>query len=263
VGQRGGYFDPFGIIRDVMQNHLLQILALVAMDEPAQYSSAAIRDAKVALLDRIVPVRLDRMVTGQYDAAPAGGRPQPAYTGEPGVPRESRTPTYAAAVLEIAGDRWQGVPFWVEAGKAVNERINEIRITFKARAGSVFGDAFGPLAANEMVIRVQPDEAIQMRINNKVPGLKMALQPTELDLRYHAAFDALIPDAYECLLLDVLRGDRSLFIRADELAAAWDVFTPVLHALDDQRVVPERYSFGSAGPAGARQLAERWGFANG
>jgi glucose-6-phosphate 1-dehydrogenase len=258
VGQRGGYFDQFGIIRDVMQNHLLQILALTAMEPPAALDSHAVRNAKVALLSAMPPLAPENLIVGQYVAAP-GATAGPGYVEEPGVPRDSCTPTYASAVLEIRNDRWRGVPFMIAAGKAVDRRVNEIRVRFRAPARSLFGAAHGGVLADEMVIRVQPDEALDLRIMNKVPGLRMLLRQTDLNLRYQAAFDAAIPDAYECLLLDVLRGDRSLFIRADELAAAWDVFTPALHALEAERVRPEPYVRGSRGPAGAAALAARRG----
>ncbi len=256
VGQRGGYFDGFGIIRDVMQNHLLQILALLAMERPARFDANAVRDEKVRLLRAVAPVAPDELIVGQYAAAPPH---RPAYTQEPTVPADSVTPTYAAAVLHIENERWRGVPFFVEAGKALDVQVSEVRLRFRAAPGNLFGDAMGPLTANEMVIRVQPDEAIELRIMNKVPGLKMALQPTPLNLRYQSAFQAEIPDAYECLLLDVIHGDRSLFIRADELAAAWDIFTPVLHAMEARRQAPEPYVFGSRGPESASQLLARAG----
>lgn len=256
VGQRGGYFDGYGIIRDVMQNHLLQILALLAMDRPARFDANAVRDAKVRLLRAIQPVGFDDVVTAQYAAA---GPSKPGYTQEPTVPADSLTPTYAATVLRIDNDRWRGVPFFVEAGKALDAGLSDVRLRFRRPPGDLFGGAAGPVDANELVIRVQPDEAIEMRIMNKVPGLKMALQPTPLNLRYQAAFNAQIPDAYECLLLDVLRGDRSQFIRADELAAAWDIFTPVLHELESRRTQPETYPFGSHGPVAADRLATRCG----
>jgi glucose-6-phosphate 1-dehydrogenase len=140
--------------------------------------------------------------------------------------------------------------------------VNEVRIRFRPVETDIFDPSMGEMKANEMVIRVQPDEAIELKIMNKVPGLNMALQRTELDLRYKAAFDALIPDAYECLLLDVIQGDRSLFIRADELAAAWDVFAPVLNEMETGRLVPLRYPFGGSGPANAAELARKSGFSD-
>lgn len=243
VGMRGGYFDQFGIIRDVMQNHLLQILALLAMERPRRFDAHAVRDEKVRLLRCVEPPTLDRIVVGQYGASASGT--QPAYTAEPTVPPTSLTPTYAATVLRINNDRWRGVPFFMESGKALEQKVNEVKIRFRPVPANIFDASMGGVAANELTIRIQPDEAIELRIMNKVPGLNMVLQPMPLNLRYQSAFNVEIPDAYECLLLDVIKGDRSLFIRADELAAAWDVFTPVLAALEEQSVRPAIYPFGS------------------
>lgn len=249
IGSRSGYFDRYGIIRDVMQNHLLQILALMAMDEPTRYEAHAIRDEKVRLLRSIPPLTLRDVVIGQYTATERNGRTLPGYRQEADVPAESRTPTYAVARLKIQNRRWEGVPFVMTAGKALADRNNEIRVRFRAVPRNIFCGPDGTcLAPNELVIRIQPDEGLVLRLMNKVPGLVMDLAPTELNLRYAAAFPAQIPDAYECLLLDVIQGDRSLFIRSDELAAAWDIFTPVLRELEQRRVEPLPYAIGSRGP---------------
>ncbi len=258
VGQRGGYFDGFGIIRDVMQNHLLQILALLAMERPAEYSAVSVRNAKVALLKAIRPLTLERLAIGQYGASLTGS--QSAYVEASNVPRDSVTPTYAAAVLQIENERWDGVPFLIESGKALDQKINEVRIKFRAIPSGLFGITGAIMQPNELIIRIQPDEAIVLKIMNKLPGLGLDLAPTELNLRYQSAFSALIPDAYECLLLDVIEGDRSLFIRADELGAAWDIFTPILHQMESQRLAPEVYPYGSAGPQSGKTLARRYGF---
>ncbi len=261
VGPRGGYFDGFGIIRDVMQNHLLQILSLLAMERPVKFDAGAIRDAKVQLLKAIQPLSIDGLVVGQYGASESGR--QTAYVAEPMIPSGSRSPTYAAALLKINNPRWDGVPFLIEAGKALDERINEVRIRFHEVPGDVWGDQQARVEANELVIRIQPDEAITLKIMNKVPGLGLELARTDLNLRYQSAFNVLIPDAYECLLLDVIEGDRNLFIRADELAAAWDIFTPVLHELESRKTIPETYPYGSAGPEAGHRLALRYGFQQG
>lgn len=245
---RGGYFDSYGIIRDVMQNHLLQIMALVAMEEPISMDAQRVRDEKVKVLRCVPPVGLDDLVLGQFASGESGGQPYGAYRDEPDVPDDSRTPTYAQAVLHINNRRWDGVPFIITAGKALAQRHTLIEINFRPAAGNLFISQYQTLPANQLVIRVQPDEAIFFRILNKTPGLGMKLVETELNLRYKAAFDAVIPDAYESLLLDVLRGDKSLFIRADELEAAWDIWTPVLHEIDEKKIEPRLYPFGSEGP---------------
>jgi len=256
---RGGYFDDAGIIRDVMQNHLLQILSLVAMEPPPRMDARHIRNAKVNALISVPPPTASDVVIGQYTARRVDGLTVPGYCEDPSVPSDSKTPTYAAVSLRIENPRWDGVPFLVRAGKGLDGRMTEIRIRFRDIPGRMFRGEHGRPAPNELVIRVQPDEAIILNIMNKVPGLDMELEPRALDLRYESAFSELIPDAYEDLLLDVLNGEKSLFIRQDELAAAWDIFTPVLQKMETEGAEPEPYAFGSGGPAGADELAERHG----
>lgn len=249
---RGGYFDQYGIIRDVMQNHLMQILALVAMEPPSKLDSAKIAAEKARVLRLVRPPSPADFVVGQYSAA--GGdnnKKYPGYVDDPGVPNDSLTPTYAVTRLQIDCPRWDGVPFVISAGKGVDAKMTEVRIHFRDVPSDMFcGDDVCP-QANQLVIRVQPDEGILLSLMNKVPGMGMRLASRNLDLQLAEAFTELIPDAYESLLLDVIRGERSLFIRKSELAAAWDIFTPVLHEFDRQRVVPEQYAFGSQGPAAA------------
>ena len=249
---RGGYFDQYGIIRDVMQNHLVQILALVAMEPPRRLDATCIAAEKVKTLRSIPPLTLENLVIGQFGKSEQGNAASPAYVDDPTVPNDSRTPTFAAARLRIQNERWDGVPFYVTAGKGLDARMTEIRIQFRDVPGNMFCNADGCPAANELVIRVQPDESIYLSLVNKVPGMDMQLETRKLDLQYKAAFTEQIPDAYESLILDVIRGDRSLFIRSDELQAAWDIFTPVLHEIEQQKIVPEPYPFGSHGPDSRR-----------
>ena len=256
IGNRAGYFDGFGIIRDVMQNHLMQMLALLAMEQPDSLAAAPIRDEKVQVLRAVRPVELEDLVLGQYVAPVGDIAGRKSYRNETGVAPDSRTPTYAAVVLHVNNSRWKGVPFVVECGKALDEQLAEICIQFYDVPHNIFA---GELPANELVIRVQPDEAIFLRVVNKVPGLKMRLEATELNLQYRTAFAGVIPEAYESLLLDVVAGERSLFIRADELASAWDIFDPVLHEIDNRQIMPELYPQGSRGPAGIARLSRRTG----
>ena len=250
VEGRGGYFDQYGIIRDVVQNHLLQILALVAMDRPASIAARHVRDEKIKILTSIGPLTTDHILIGQYGPGECEGKAHIGYAEDESVPSDSLTPTYAAAVLRVDNDRWRNVPFIVRAGKALDSRLNEVRVHFKETPDNIFADSPGENLPNEFVVRIQPDEALYLGVTNKEPGLTPTLAHEELNLRYKAAFDTLIPDAYECLLLDVIDGDKSLFIRADELAAAWDIFTPVLHQLESKRIAPEIYAFGSKEPTG-------------
>jgi glucose-6-phosphate 1-dehydrogenase len=157
----------------------------------------------------------------------------------------------------VDNERWRGVPFYISAGKGLASRKTEICIQFRDVSNTMFRDMGGTQSPNKLVIRIQPDESIILSIANKVPGIGMRTEETALDLRYNEAFDEIIPDAYESLILDVIRGDKSLFIRKDELAAAWNIFTPVLHQLEEQGIRPEPYPFGSAGPKSAAKLLER------
>jgi glucose-6-phosphate 1-dehydrogenase len=256
---RAGYFDKYGIIRDVMQNHLLQILALVAMEEPVRLGARHIRDEKVKVLRCIPPISLDDVIVGQYSGGERGGWKHPGYLEEKDVPEGSISPTYAAAVLHVKNRRWDGVPFLVRAGKGLNDTKTEIRIRFRDVPANVFAASAGELLPNELVIRVQPDAGIALHVMSKVPGLKIGLARRTLDLSYKSAFQAEIPDAYECLLLDVIQGEKGLFIRADELEAAWDIFTPVLHDLESCTIKPQPYPFGSHGPKSADALAALYG----
>lgn len=262
IGDRGGYFDGYGIIRDIVQNHLMQMLALLAMERPASLTADAIRDAKTATVRAIPPLKLDDLVIGQYTAPNASnsiGLRQPSYREERGVPPDSITPTYAAMELRVENDRWRGVPFLVRAGKGLDRKVNEIRLCFRAPAQNLFEPLRKNLPGDCLVIRVQPDESIILRIINKVPGFTFELGEQSLDLRYATAFKTVIPEAYESLLLDAIKGDKSLFIRSDELAAAWDVFTPALHELERRRIEPLPYPFGSEGPPEADRLPQRYG----
>ncbi|KAG0626714.1 hypothetical protein M758_2G146100 [Ceratodon purpureus] len=263
---RGGYFDNYGIIRDIMQNHLLQILALFAMEPPVSLDAEDIRNEKVKVLRSMRVLDIDNLVVGQYKGHTRGGVNYPAYIDDKTVPNNSLTPTFAAAALFIDNARWDGVPFLMKAGKALHMKGAEIRVQFRHVPGNLYKRSFGTdldLATNELVIRVQPDEAIYLKINNKVPGLGMRLDRSNLNLHYADRYNREIPDAYERLLLDAIEGERRLFIRSDELDAAWALFTPLLKELEKRKISPELYPYGSRGPVGAHYLAAkynvRWG----
>ena len=236
---RAGYFDPFGIIRDVIQNHLMQITALVAMEQPVSLDAQYVADEKVKVLRCIKPLTLSDVTTGQYTG----------YLEEDGVPADSITETFAQLTLHINNPRWSGVPFYLSAGKALNTHKTEIHVKFKDIPYSIFPNQEKLSCANDLHIRVQPNEAIELHLANKVPGLGMEMEMVKLDMLYQHSFDgAVVPDAYERLLYDVLRGDHSLFIQDAELAVSWDIVTPILHELEERRIKPQPYAFGSAGP---------------
>lgn len=257
---RGGYFDSFGIIRDVMQNHLLQILALFAMERPVSTQAEDIRNEKVKVLKCISPVLLANMVLGQYVSDPEGeGDAKLGYLDDPSVPKGSITPTYATAILFINNERWEGVPFIFRCGKALNERKAEVRVQFHDVPGDIFGNA--EIHRNELVIRVQPGEAVYMKVMSKRPGMSFSCEQTELDFTYGSKYAGMkMPDAYERLILDVFCGSQINFVRIDELAEAWRIFTPVLHVIEAQKPKPVPYKYGSRGPAEADKLVASHGF---
>lgn len=254
---RGGYFDSIGIIRDVMQNHLTQILALLAMEKPSSLDAERIRDEKVALLKCIAPITKEECVLGQYTASEDGSIP--GYLEDKTVPKGSTCPTFAVVRLHINNDRWAGVPFLLKAGKAVEQKYVAIRIQFK--------DEIRPYGEhtqrNELVIRAQPSEAMYMKITTKSPGLNEDLydtHQTELDLTYHSRFNVRLPDAYESLINDALRGNSTNFVRKDELDVAWRIFTPLLHQIDRGELKPIPYQAGTRGPKEADDFILSSGF---
>ena len=237
---RGGYFDEFGIIRDVMQNHLLQVLTLLAMERPISFSAEDVRDEKVRVLRGIPAIEPKNVIIGQYGKSLDGNKP--SYKEDDTVPKDSRCPTFCAMVAFIKNERWDGVPFILKAGKALNEQKTEIRIQFKDVTSGIFKD----IPRNELVMRIQPNESVYIKMNSKLPGLSMQTVVTELDLTYRRRFsDLKIPEAYESLILDALKGDHSNFVRDDELDASWRIFTPLLHYLDDNKeIIPMEYPYG-------------------
>ena len=198
---RGGYFDNIGIIRDVMQNHLLQILSIIGMEKPVTLGAKDVRDEKVKLLRCIPPLGLSDVLLGQYTASPDGSKP--GYLDDESVPKNSRCETFAAAVLRIHNERWEGVPFILKCGKALVEQKAEIRIQFRDVPGNIFPH---DVSRNELVIRVQPEEAVYIKLMNKVPGLGLEPHVSELDMSYKTRYtESRIPEAYESLILDVFR----------------------------------------------------------
>lgn len=256
---RGGYFNDFGIIRDVMQNHLLQMLCLVAMEKPASTSPDDVRDEKVKVLKSIAPVPASDVVLGQYVGNPKGkDHSKLGYLDDPTVPKGSCTPTFATAVLYVQNERWDGVPFILRCGKALNERKAEVRLQFTDVPGDIFNER---CHRNELVVRVQPDEAIYLKMMTKRPGVYFSPEETELDLTYKSRYkNVKLPDAYERLILDVFCGNQMHFVRSDELREAWRIFTPLLHQIEAEKKNPLPYIYGSRGPSEADDLVKRVGF---
>jgi len=265
VGERAGYFESAGIVRDMFQNHLMQLLALVAMEPPARFTAPALHDAKAAVLRAVAPLALDPaapdIVRGQYDPGTLRGQAMAGYRAERGVAPDSRIETYAAARLCIDTPRWRGVPFYLRSGKRLQCKKTEIAVTFKHVPHSIFAPlAATDLTPNILVFNVQPDEGVALMIQAKKPGPKMCLCDLNLDMSYREAFQADPPESYERLLLDCMLGDQMLFIREDVVELSWALFTPVLQAwaAGDARTL-HPYSAGSWGPVAADALLKRDG----
>jgi glucose-6-phosphate 1-dehydrogenase len=240
VEGRGGYFEGSGILRDMVQNHLLQLLCLVGMEPPAMLEADAIRDEKVQLLRSLRPIRPADVAgisaRGQYGTGWVDGAEVPAYREEPGVAPDSRTETYVGLRLWVDNWRWAGVPFYLRAGKRLPKRVTEIAVQFKEVPRILFNrDPDASLAPNVLVIRVQPDEGISLRFAVKVPGPAGHIQPVKMEFSYGAAFGQEPPEAYERLLLDAMLGDSTLFTRRDEVEAAWEVIDPIRAGWQDEK----------------------------
>ncbi|KAM3725861.1 Glucose-6-phosphate 1-dehydrogenase [Dirofilaria immitis] len=258
---RAGYFDTSGIIRDVMQNHLMQILTLVAMEKPASLDAEDIRDEKVKVMKCIKAVKMEDVVLGQYvrDPKATSGEACYGYRDDKDVPQDSVTPTYALAVLKVNNERWDGVPFILRCGKALNESKAEVRIQFKEVSGDIYPE--GQLKRAELVIRVQPNEAVYIKLMSKKPGMGFSVEETELDLTYGYKYkDIRLPDAYERLFLEVIMGSQIDFVRTDELEQSWRIFTPLLKQIEKERAKPANYVFGSRGPVEADEMMIKHGF---
>ena len=267
VEHRGGYYDHAGALRDMMQNHLLQLLCLVAMEPPVAFRADEVRARKVDVLRAVRPIPPDRVhafaVRGQYGAGQLGGDALAAYRDEPDVRPKSATETYAALALHVDNWRWRGIPFYLRTGKRMPRRVSEISVQFRPVPHRAFpasaDEAFQP---NRLILRIQPDEGIVLRFEAKRPGPSMFLKPVSMSFDYDDAFGTDSPDAYETLLLDAIRGDATLFMRADQVEAAWRVVQPVLDAWASAPPADfPNYAAGSWGPAAADRLLAREGHA--
>ena len=265
VGRRGGYYEEAGALRDMVQNHLLQILALVAMEPPVSLGAEAIRDEKVKLLRSIRPMTPDevarQVVRGQYFAGSVKGEPRPGYRQEEKVKQDSNVETYVALKLLIDNWRWSGVPFYLRTGKNLPVSTSQVRVRFRPTPHVLFAAQCGPkLDPNALILRLQPDEGISLRFNGKVPGTSVAVSPVRMDFNYHTQFGAYTPEAYERLLLDAMAGDATLFIRRDEVEAAWEIVDGIRQAWGSRPLTNrEFYTAGSWGPVAADDLLAQSG----
>lgn len=260
VGSRGGYYDRSGALRDMIQNHVMQLLALTAMEPPSSLDPESIRDEKVKALQAIKPLVLkgesSEVVRGVYSQGLVDGEKAIGYLQEEGIPDHSITETYASLCLHIENWRWKGVPFYLRSGKRLAKKASEIVVQFKRPPEILFGkDSKYAVSPNLLVIRIQPNEGITLYLNSKTPGLETKLQPIELAFGYETTFGSNTPEAYERLILDALNGDGTLFIRGDEAETSWGLLSPVLDYWQEQgKRGLENYASGTWGPISADKL---------
>ena len=260
VGSRAGYYDRSGALRDMIQNHVMQLLALTTMEPPSSLDPEAIRDEKVKALQAIKPLCLEstqsEVVRGVYSEGLVGGEKVIGYHEEEDVPKSSFTETYAALSLQLDNWRWKGVPFYIRSGKRLKQKVSEIVVQFTRPPAILFGqNSSRPLSPNLLTIRVQPNEGVSLSLNSKTPGLETKLQPVNLSFGYDTTFGSNTPEAYERLILDAMVGDGTLFIRGDEAEQSWRLFSPVLESWQAMGANElEKYSAGTWGPLAADKL---------
>jgi glucose-6-phosphate 1-dehydrogenase len=264
---RADYYERAGALRDLVQNHMLQLLALLTMEPPTAFEANRVRDEKLKVLEAIVPPAVDEVpssaVRAQYGPGVVGGVPVPGYRQEEGVAPNSRTETYAALRLHVSNWRWAGVPFYLRTGKRLARKVTEIAVTLKPVPHLAFQTtgSVGP-QSNQIVLTVQPDEGVSVSLGAKIPGTRMLIRPVNMEFRYGTAFLSESPEAYERLILDAMRGDATLFTRNDEIEALWGIVDPILIAWHENTTSPiPEYPAGSAGPVEANTLLDegrRW-----
>ena len=262
IGGRAEYYDHAGALRDLVQNHMLQLLSLLTMEPPTSFDANRVRDEKVKVLSAIVPPRPDEVsemaVRAQYASGSVGGQDVPGYLEEEGVAPDSRTETYAALRLYVSNWRWSGVPFYLRTGKRLTKRVTEIVVTLKPVPHVAF-QSTGSVGVqqNQIILTVQPDEGVSLAVGAKIPGTRMRIRPVYMEFRYGTSFLSESPEAYERLILDAMRGDATLFTRNDEIETLWGIVDPILAGWAEQTDSPiPQYSAGSSGPEEANSLLD-------
>ena len=260
IGGRAGYYEGAGALRDLVQNHMLQLLALLAMEPPTAFDAGRLRDEKLKVLEAIVPPTVEHVpemaVRAQYGPGVIGGRRVAGYLEEPGVAQDSRTPTYAALRLHVSNWRWAGVPFYLRTGKRLARKLTEIAVILKPVPHIAFQSSGSVgIQANQIVFTLQPDEGVSVSIGAKIPGSRMRIRPVNMEFRYGTSFLSESPEAYERLILDAMHGDATLFTRNDEIEALWGIIDPILNAWEQDTSSPvPQYDSGTAGPEEANLL---------
>jgi glucose-6-phosphate 1-dehydrogenase len=254
IGTRGHFWEEAGMLRDIVQNHVMQLLTLVAMEPPINLTSQAIREEKVKVLQSIRPLVFSDTIRGQYGKGYINGDVVKGYREEDNVSTTSSVETYAALKLYIDNWRWSGVPFYIRAGKRMPKRVTEIAITFKSSPGYLFSSHNRSVDPNVLILRIQPDEGIYLKNNCKIPGLSNIVQPVKMDFRYSSYFGSTPPEAYERLICDCMTGDNTLFARDDEVMTSWKLLTPILEHWNQESIKFPNYPAGSWGPESSEEL---------
>jgi glucose-6-phosphate 1-dehydrogenase len=259
IGTRAGYYDSAGALRDLVQNHMLQLLCLLCMEPPIDFSADEVRNEKVKVLKAIrppTPEEIPQMaVRAQYSAGDAAGVPVPGYLEEPGVPPGSHTETYAALRLYVQNWRWSGVPFYLRTGKRLARKVTEIAVTLKPVPHLAFRhDGQIEVRPNQLILHVQPNEGVSLTLGAKVPGTRMQIRPVNMEYLYGTSFMSQSPEAYERLILDAMRGEATLFTRNDEVEAQWRICDPIVAYWTETPGPIPQYEAGSQGPAEASTL---------
>jgi glucose-6-phosphate 1-dehydrogenase len=259
VEGRGGYYEESGTTRDMVQNHIFQLLCLIAMEPPVSLAADAIRDEKVKVLHALRPVEPSAVETetvrAQYAAGVVAGKPVPGYLEEPDVAPASRTETYVATRMFIDNWRWAGVPFYLRSGKRLTKRVTEVAMQFRDVPHRLFRN--DSLVPNTLALRIQPDEGITLKVDSKVPGTSSAIRPVAMEFRYGTSFGQEPPEAYERLLLDAIVGDSTLFIRRDEVEASWTYIDRLFEGWRSHSGTLPSYAAGTWGPSESDVLLAR------
>jgi glucose-6-phosphate 1-dehydrogenase len=263
VELRGGYYDNAGALRDMIQNHVMNLLALVAMEPPSGSDADAIRSEKFKVLEAIEPPSVlsvaEMSARGQYGAGAINGKPVPGYREEPDVAPNSNTETFAAVKLYVENWRWAGIPFYLRSGKRLAKKMSEIAVTFKPIPHRIYGDSTDTIENNVLVMKIQPEEGVAMRFSAKVPGPKSHIRSVFMDFNYGTGFGVQSPPAYERLIGDAIRGDQTLFTRWDAVERAWEIVMPVLEVWENTKDFTfPNYASGSQGPEAAMKLFPGW-----
>jgi glucose-6-phosphate 1-dehydrogenase len=262
IGRRAGYYDSAGALRDLVQNHMLQLLSLLCMEPPVTFTADEVRDEKVKVLHAIHPPSPDEVARAQYTAGMAEGKEVVGYLDEEGVPDDSKTETYVALRLEVDNWRWAGVPIYVRTGKRLARKVTEIAVTLKPVPHLAF-EAAGSVGVqpNQLILTMQPNEGVSLSLGAKIPGTRMRIRPVNMEFLYGTAFLSQSPEAYERLIMDAMRGDATLFTRDDEVEAQWRIIDPILESWASDGSPLATYAAGTAGPEEADALlapGQRW-----